>query len=442
MKIPETRYAKSGTLNIAYQSFGNGSEYLVVIPGWASHVEHMWTMPDVPEFLNRLASFSKVIILDRRGTGLSDPVLDMPTLEERMDDVRAVMDAAGANRASLFGISEGGPMAMVFSAMFPDRVDHLILFGTFARLVETEGYSAGIPEVVSNKLIAGLAENWGKGKTARMFYPSAANDPGFIEQWGRFERNSMGPGAAQRLLELNSLIDVRDILSTIRVNTLVLHRENDIVTPLPLGQYLTDHIEGARIVVLPGQDHIAWVNKGEDIIPEIEELVTGRRTMPEPDRILTTILFVDIVQSTEKATELGDHAWKTVLEKYYDVVRDALRLHRGVEIDTAGDGLFASFDGPARAVSCACALTQEVESLGITLRAGVHTGECEIFGEKLSGLAVHIGSRVAGEADAGEVLVSSTVKDLTVGSGIEYVDSGSHALKGVPGEWRLFRATA
>jgi len=440
MKIPETRYAKSGTLNIAYQTFGEGDGYLVVIPGWASHVEYMWSMPDIPEFLNRLGSFSKVIILDRRGTGLSDPVLNMPTLEERMDDVRAVMDAAGASRASLFGISEGGPMAMVFAATFPERVDHLILFGTFAKLTETEGYTAGIIEADAKKFVSGVARHWGNGKSARIFLPSQAHDEAFLERWGRIERNSMGPGAALRLMELNTITDVRDVLPTIGVSTLVLHRTGDLATPLPLGRYLADNIKGAKMVELPGQDHMAWVDGGDDIIPEIEELVTGTRTIPEPDRILTTILFVDIVQSTEKAIELGDHAWKTMLENFYTVMRDALQRYRGVEIDTAGDGVFASFDGPARAVSCACALTEEVESLGITLRAGVHTGECEVLEEKLSGLAVHIGSRVAGEADSGEVLVSSTVKDLTAGSGIKFADRGAHALKGVSGEWRLYGA--
>jgi len=339
------------------------------------------------------------------------------------------------------GISEGGPMAIVFAATYPERCEALALYGTFAKLVNTEGYSSGITPEDSAKFVAGIEKNWGSGKSSKFFAPSRADDEDFVARWGQQERNAMGPGAAHRLLSLNSLTDVRDVLPLLRVPTLVLHRTGDRAMPVTLGRYLGERIPDAKYTELEGEDHLYAVGDTDSILSEVEELVTGERSAPEPDRVLTTVMFADIVQSTEKATEIGDKAWKELLERFYLVAREKLAMFRGRELDTAGDGFFASFDGPARSVQCAHRLCTAVTELGLTLRVGIHTGECEVFGDKYSGVAVHLGARVAGKAEPGEVLVSSTVKDLTAGSGLNFEDCGEHALKGVPGEWRLYRAS-
>jgi len=437
----QTRYAKSGELSIAYQVFGAGAVKLVYIPGWTSNVEHMWTLPENHRFLDRLASFARVVVLDRRGTGLSDPVQNPPTLEERMDDVRAVMDAVGWDRASIFGVSEAGPMAMLFAATHPGRSLALVLYGTFARLARDHDYPAGLPPVESEAWLELVESAWGTGEMSKNFAPSRADDAAYVRAMARFERLAMSPGTARKLFRLLTEVDVRHVLPAIRVPTLILHRVDDLPVRIEHARYLAAHIRGAKYVELRGDDHVPWTGDVDAVLSEVHEFLTGERLPPEADRVLTTVLFCDIVDSTRLAAALGDRQWSAVLSRFHGVAEEKLKLFGGRKLDTAGDGLFASFDGPARAVRCGAALCTAVESLGAQLRVGVHTGECEVFGDKFSGIAVHVGARVAGSAEPGDVLVTSTVKELVVGSGIEFTDLGLRTLKGVPNEWRLYRAT-
>jgi pimeloyl-ACP methyl ester carboxylesterase len=438
----ETRYAKSGELNIAYQVFGDGDLKLVLIPGWASNVENIWTLPEFAEFADKLAQFARVILLDRRGTGLSDPVVNPPTLEERMDDVRAVIDAAGWERAAIWGISEGGPMAMMFAATYPDRVQALVLYGTFARFSRGDDYPHGYPPEANAKWVADLETTWGSGELSRSFAPSISNDAATMRILARLERMAMSPGTAHKLFGLLTQTDVRHVLPAIRVPTLILHRAEDKPVRVGHARYLAERIAGARYVELPGSDHMPMMGDVDALLDEVREFLTGERAAPESDRILATILFCDIVDSTIRAAELGDHEWKRLLLQFYAMVDGKLHHFRGRKLDTAGDGLFAAFDGPARAVRCGAALVEAAKALSLQVRVGVHTGECEVLGEKYSGIAVHLGARVASAADPGQVLVTSTVKDLVVGSGIHFEDLGSRTLKGVPDQWRLFRLTA
>lgn len=435
----ETRYAKSGTLNIAYQVFGEGAVDLVFIPGWASNVENIWTLPEFAEFAEKLAQFARVILLDRRGTGLSDPVVDPPTLEERMDDVRAVLDAAGWERAVIWGVSEGGPMAMLFAATYPERVPALLLYGTFARFSRAEDYPAGYPPKVNEKWLATIESSWGTGELSRSFAPSREADPAGMRILARLERLAMSPGTARKLFTLLTQTDVRHVLPAIRVPTLVLHRVGDQPVSVKHARYLADQIAGAKYVALPGADHMPFMGDVDAMLDEVREFLTGERAAPEVDRVLTTILFCDIVDSTGRAAELGDREWKALLARFYALAEAKLQHFRGRLLDGAGDGLFASFDGPARAVRCGAALAEAVRTLGLRLRVGVHTGECEVLGEKYSGIAVHLGARVAAAADPDQLLVSSTVKDLVVGSGLQFEDLGPRTLKGVPEPWQLFR---
>ncbi len=437
----DTRYAKSGELNIAYQVFGDGDMNLVLIPGWASHVENYWTFREFAEFAEKLSRFAKVVMLDRRGTGLSDPVSSPPTLEERMDDVRAVMDAVGWQRAAIWGISEGGPMAMMFAATYPDRTLALLLYGTFARFSRSDDYPCGYPSEVNAQWVSALGTTWGTGQLSLSFAPSIAGNPGALRALARLERMAMSPGTAQKIFAMMTELDVRHVLPAIRVATLIMHRIGDKPVRVGNARYLAEHIAGARFVEVAGQDHMFWVGDYEDLLGEVREFLTGERAEAEPDRILTTILFCDIVDSTRRLAERGDHDWKQTLIRFYALADDKLRRFRGRKLDTAGDGLFAAFDGPARAVRCGAALVQAVPALGVQLRVGVHTGECEVLGEKVSGMAVHIGARVASVAIPGQVLVTSTVKSLVVGSGIQFESLGPHVLKGVPDEWPLFAAT-
>ncbi len=434
----ETRYAKSGELNIAYQVFGTGAVNLVLIPGWASNVENIWTLSAFASFADKLAQFARVILLDRRGTGLSDPVVNPPTLEERMDDVRAVIDAAGWERAAILGISEGGPMAMMFAATYPHRVPALVLYGTFARFSRADDYPHGYPAKVNEQWVAGLEATWGTGELSRSFAPSSAADAAAMRNLARLERMAMSPGTARKLFGLLTQTDVRHVLAAIRVPTLILHRVGDQPVRVGHARYLAERIAGAKYVELAGDDHLPFVGNVDAMLDEVREFLTGERASPDSDRILTTILFCDIVDSTQRATELGDREWKQLLSRFYVLVDEKLHHFRGRKLDTAGDGLFAAFDGPARAVRCGMALAEGVASLGVRLRVGVHTGECEVLGEKYSGIAVHLGARVASAAEPGQVLVSSTVKDLVVGSGLHFEDLGPRTLKGVPDPWRLF----
>jgi pimeloyl-ACP methyl ester carboxylesterase len=436
----ETRYAKSGDINIAYQVVGDGAFDLVLVPGWVSHVEFAWTEPSFAAFLQRLASFSRLIILDRRGTGMSDRVASMPTLEERMDDVRAVMDAAGSERAALFGISEGGPMCCLFAATYPERTRALVLYGTIAAGKRSDNYPWGLTEEQVDALLGLIEREWGTGFSAQLFAPSIADDPEQLKAWARFERMAASPGAARMLIQLLLQTDVCDILSSIRVPTLVVHRVDDRATLVGGGRYLAEHIPGAKYVELSGEDHFAWVGDSVGVISEVEEFLTGTRQVADSERILATVLFTDIVSSTEKAAAFGDRRWRDLLQRFYGVARDQLRLFRGTEVKTTGDGMFARFDGPARGIRCARSILDAAHSLGLQSRAGLHTGECELIGNDLGGIAVHLGARVAGVAGADEVLVSSTVKDLVAGSGLQFVDRGEHTLKGIPGTWQLYAA--
>ncbi len=441
---PETKYARSGNLHIAYQVVGDGSLDLVFVHGWISHIEHLWEEPSIARFLRGLASFSRLILLDKRGTGLSDPVpLDeLPTLEQRMDDVRAVMDAAGSRRAALLGTSEAGALNLLFAATHPERTAALILLNSYARLAWSEDYPFGIPADAADALLDGIEKGWGTGVAFEALVASQADNEAMRRWWARYQRLAASPGAAVTLLRRAFDTDARAVLPLIAAPTLILHRAGDPFSGPEHGRYLAQHIPGARYVELSGGDHLFFVQDADPLLAEIQEFLTGVREGGEAERVLATVLFVDIVGSTEHAVRLGDRRWRDLLDAYYRAVRGELARFRGREIDTAGDGLFAMFDGPARAIRCACAIRDAVRALGLAVRVGVHTGECEVIGAKIGGLAVHIGARVTAAAGVDDVLVSSTVKDLVAGSGLRFEDRGAHVLKGVPGEWRLFAVAA
>ena len=441
---PETKYARSGNLHIAYQVVGDGSLDLVFVHGWISHIEHLWEEPSIARFLRGLASFSRLILLDKRGTGLSDPVpLDeLPTLEQRMDDVRAVMDAAGSRRAALLGTSEAGALNLLFAATHPERTAALILLNSYARLAWSEDYPFGIPADAADALLDGIEKGWGTGVAFEALVASQADNEAMRRWWARYQRLAASPGAAVTLLRRAFDTDARAVLPLIAAPTLILHRAGDPFSGPEHGRYLAQHIPGARYVELSGGDHLFFVQDADPLLAEIQEFLTGVREGGEAERVLATVLFVDIVGSTEHAVRLGDRRWRDLLDAYYRAVRGELARFRGREIDTAGDGLFAMFDGPARAIRCASAIRDAVRALGLAVRVGVHTGECEVIGAKIGGLAVHIGARVTAAAGVDDVLVSSTVKDLVAGSGLRFEDRGAHVLKGVPGEWRLFAVAA
>ncbi len=437
---PETRYARSGDVNIAYQGVGSGPLDLVFIPGFVSHLEENWESPARARFLNRLASFSRLIVFDKRGTGLSDRASQIFTLEQRMDDVRAVMDAVGSERAALFGISEGGPMSILFAATYPQRTAVLIMYGSYARRSWAPDHPFGLRDEQWEAIFGGIEQHWGtpSGINLDIWAPSVAQDENFRRAWANYLRRAASPGAALAVMRMNREIDVRHVLPTIRTPTLILHRTGDRAISIEQARYMARQVPGAKLVELPGDDHVHSVGDCDAIADEIEEFLTGVRRGPEPDRVLATVMFTDIVGATERAARLGDHQWRDLLEQHYALVRRELARFRGREIDTAGDGFLAAFDGPARAIRCALSIRNAVRSLGLEIRAGLHTGECEMIGEKVGGVAVHIGARVAALAAAGEVLVSHTVKDLVAGSGIRFESRGTHLLKGVPDEWPLF----
>jgi class 3 adenylate cyclase len=439
---PETRYAKSGDVHIAYQVVGEGALDLVFVPGLWSHVEFAWEEPSYARFLRRLASFSRLIMLDKRGTGLSDRVVGAATLEERMDDIRAVMDAVGSERAAILGWSEGGGMALLFAATHPDRTQALVLYGVSARATQAPDYPHGLTREAWESWIPLVEASWGGREFASIFLateaPSRASDERFLGWWERYLRLGASPAAATALLRMNAEIDLRPVLPTIHVPTLVLHRTGDLLTSVEGGRYVAERIPGARFIELPGVDHLLFVGDTEAPLGEIEEFLTGVRQEPDVDRVLATVLFTDVVDSTRIAAEIGDRRWRDLLEGHQALVRRELARFRGREVKTLGDGFLVIFDGPARAIRCACAVRDGVRPLGIEIRAGLHTGECDLTGDDVGGIAVHIGARVAASATPGEVLVSSTVKDLVAGSGLRFVDRGAHTLHGVPGEWRLF----
>ena len=439
----ETKYARSSGVHIAYQVVGQGPLDLVYVPGWVSHVELAWEEPALARFLGRLASFSRLIAFDKRGTGLSDRVPDdqLPTLEERMDDLRAVMDAVGSERASLFGYSEGGNLCALFAATYPERTRALVMLGTFAKRIWSPDYPWAPTPEEREREYENVEREWGKLMDLAHYVPSKIGDEAFARRLATYFRRAASPGAAVALLRMNTQIDIRNVLPTIRVPTLVIHRTGDRDAKVEGARWLAGQIPGARFVEVAGDDHMPWVGDQDAILDEIQEFVTGVRPAAESDRVLATVLFTDIVGSTEQATSLGDRAWQELLGRYHARVRKEVARFRGREVDTAGDGFFATFDGPARAVRCACNIRDDVRDLGIEVRAGAHTGEIELTGERVTGIAVHIGARVAAAARASEVLVSGTVKDLVAGSGIRFTDAGAHILKGIPGEWRLYAAT-
>jgi pimeloyl-ACP methyl ester carboxylesterase/class 3 adenylate cyclase len=436
--VPQTRYAKSGGVSIAYQVVGDGPIDLVLVPGWVSNIDVFWEEPRLARLLTRLASFSRLILFDKRGTGLSDRVSDMPSLEVRMDDVRAVMDAVGSQRAAVFGYSEGGAMCILFAATYPDRAAALIMDGSFARRTLAPDYPWGPTAEQQQAFIDQIESDWGGSVGIEARSPSLANDERYRHWWARLLRASASPAAAATLMRMNMEIDVRHVLPAVRVPTLVLHSINDRLIDVGASRYMAARIPGAKLVELRGIDHIPWGCDSDLIVDEIEEFLTGARPGAEPDRVLATVMFTDIVGATERASRVGDRSWHDLLDSHHALVRRELAHFRGREIDTAGDGFLATFDGPARAVRCACAISKAVRALGLEIRAGLHTGECELMGDKLGGIAVHTGARVAAEAQANEVLVSSTVKDLVAGSGLTFLDRGVQSLRGIPGEWRLF----
>jgi class 3 adenylate cyclase/pimeloyl-ACP methyl ester carboxylesterase len=438
-ELPQTRYAKVGDLSIAYQVAGDGPVDLIIVPGLVSHVECFHELPGYSHMIERFTRFARVITFDKRGTGLSDRVADAPTYEDRMDDITAVLDAVGSQRAALFGISEGGPLSALFAVTYPGRTTALVTFGAIARTCVASGYPIVVDRESAKQALDAVAELWGTGAFLETVSASRAGDPDVRALWAKIERLSMSPGGFRALCQIVLDIDVRAVLPSVRMPALVLHAEGDIY-PIEAARYFADHIPGARWVELRGVDHYPWFGPMDELLAEIEEFITGTRSAPEVDRVLATVLFTDIVGSTQRAAALGDRRWRELLDAHDAAVRRELARARGREIRTTGDGFFAAFDGPARAIRCAVAIREQARALGIDVRSGLHTGECERRGDDLAGIAVHIGARVAARAQAGEVLVTSTVRDLVAGSGIVFTDRGEHALAGVPDPWRLLAA--
>ena len=440
--IPATRYVKSDDVHIAYQVIGEGPLDLLFVPGFVSHIEEIWQSPAASSFLRRLASFSRLILFDKRGTGMSDRGSQVFTLEQRMHDVRAILDEVGSDRAALFGVSEGGPMSLLYAATYPERTSALILYGSYAKRSWAPDYPFGWKNEQWQHVLENIERNWGtpQGINIEMWAPSLAQDPSASERMASYFRAAASPGAAAAIMKMNREIDVRHVLSAIRTPTLILHRVGDRVSEIEHARIMAHGIPDAKLVELPGIDHTFWVNDNGALLGQIEQFLTGKRHAYESERVLATVLFTDIVGSTEQAVALGDNSWRELLTAFYAKVREVIRNFRGREINTAGDGFFAAFDGPARAIRCAGTIREAVRSLGLEVRCGLHTGECELVGEDLAGIAVHIGARVAALAAPGEVLVSQTVRDLVAGSGLSFEEHGVHTLKGVPSEWRLFQA--
>ncbi len=438
----DAHYARSGDLRIAYATFGSGPPDLVFVPGFVSHIENFWEVNASARFFRRLASFSRLIMFDKRGTGMSDPFTGAPTLEERIDDVRAVMDAVDSQSAFFCGLSEGGPMSILYSATYPDRARGLILLGSTARILEAPGYPSNYSREGFDEFLDEITENWGQGGLMNLFLPSFADDQRARRLWTRYQRMGGSPGTARALMEANAQIDVRDVLPHVQIPTLVVHRTGERVLSVTHGRYLAEHIPGAQFLEQPGDDHLPWLGDADGVLDAIEEFVTGSRHQVDEDRILATVLFTDIVDSTRRAAELGDRRWGELLDAHDEIgVREVERF-RGRRVKTLGDGMLAVFEGPARGVHCAEAFRDAATDLGIDVRAGLHVGECDLRGDDVGGLAVHIGARIAALAEPGEVLVSRTVRDLVAGSGLHFADRGEHELKGVPESWPLYAVTS
>jgi pimeloyl-ACP methyl ester carboxylesterase len=435
--LPETRYALSGDVNIAYQTMGAGPVDIIMVPGLVSHVEFTHELAGYTAFLRRLSTFARVVTFDKRGQGLSDRISGAPSLEQRMDDVRAVMDDIGSERAVVMGFSEGSAMSVLFAATYPERVVQLILFGGFA-LAST---------FLSNDLeqrIARIAKAWGTGELMKTVIPSQAANQDAVRQFAKMERLSASPGALRAIALLNAQIDIRPILPTLQVPTLVLHRRTDVRVPIEAGRDLASRIPNARFIEYPDGDHAFWSGDSEALLGDIEEFVTGHRdsSSTELERVLATVLFTDIVDSTRSAAAMGDQAWRRSLDSHDQLAKQMIEKHRGILVKNTGDGILATFDGPGRAVRCALAFGAAAQQIGLPLRAGLHTGEIEIRGRDIGGIAVHAAARVMAQSQSSEVLVSRVVTDLVAGAGLKFAERGSHELKGLPGRWDLFAASA
>lgn len=439
---PEVRYASSGGGAVAYQAVGEGPLDLVFLPEWMNNLEMQWQDPRLARFPTRLSTFSRVVMLNMRGIGLSDPLAqgESTTIEQWMDDISAVLDALGSTRAALLGTGIGGSLAMVFAATYPMRSSALALVNSTARSSAAPDYPFGIDQAWRERTQEQMSRSWGQAPILALQAPELANDSGFREWYARFERYGASPGMALDVLRMVHDLDVRHVLPAIQCPALILHRSGDPITPVQHGRYLAEHLPGARYVELPGEGHAFWSGDPDDLLDEVQEFLTGAPPVTATDRVLATLLFTDIVGSTEVAARLGDERWTRLLEEHRLLVRQQLERFRGTEVDSVGDAVLATFDGPARAIRCAAAIRNAVRSIGLELRAGLHTGEVELRGARVAGMAVHIGQRVQGEAESGEVLVSRTVADLAAGSGIRFADRGNRPLKGVPGRWQLFAA--
>ena len=437
LELPVTRYARSGDVNIAYQTMGDAPLDIIMVPGLTSHVEFMHELIGYTAFLRRLSKFARVVTFDKRGQGLSDRITGASSLEQRMDDVRAVMDAVGSRRAIVVGFSEGSAMSVLFAATYPERVSQLVLFGGFALA----------SEVVPNQLESKIAQSikvWGTGAMIRGVIASQATNPEAVSQFGKLERLSATPGAIKAIALLNAQIDVRPILPNVQVPTLVLHRRTDVQVPVALGRHLAAQIPNARFIEYPDGDHAFWSGETEALIGDIEEFVTGHRDTSSTkfERVLATVLFTDIVDSTRSAAAMGDQAWRRSLDNHDQLAKQMLEKYRGNLVKTTGDGILATFDGPGRAVRCALAFGTAAGQIGLPLRAGLHTGEIELRGQDVGGIAVHAAARVMAQSQPGEVIVSRVVTDLVAGTGLKFTERGSHELKGLPGRWDLFAASA
>jgi pimeloyl-ACP methyl ester carboxylesterase len=437
---PETRYTKVGSVSIAYQVFGDGSDDLVLIPGWISNVDLFWDEPIVVRFFEALAPFCRVLLFDKRGTGLSDPIGGVATLEQRMEDVRAVMDAVGSDRATLLGYSEGGPMSALFAATYPARTRALVLCGSYACRRADAGYDIGLSDAQMQALIDDIEKTWGTPLDIERRIPSLAANPRFRNWWARFLRGGASPTTAKALQKMNFAIDVRPILPAIQVPSLILHSIRDQIVDISHGRYLAQNIPNAKLVEMDADDHVPFTETADRVVEEIQRLLTGRHDASGAERMLSTIMFTDIVGSTEMARRLGDQTWTDLLAAHQDAIRRELMISRGREVKTTGDGVLALFDGPARAIRCGQAIRAAVGALGLNVRIGIHTGECILSGDDVAGIAVHIAARIGAHATSGQVLVSQTVRDLVAGSGIQFDDLGRHALRGVEGEWTICEA--
>ena len=437
--MPPTQYARAGDVSIAYQVVGDGPVDVVLVPGYVSHVEMLWDFPGAVRMIERMTSFARLIVFDKRGGGMSDPVEGAPILEERIDDVRAVMEAAGSERAVLFGVSEGVPMCLLFAATHPELVSALVLYGGMARSTWAPDYPWASPADALLESSMEMAPYLLEGAALEIMAPSIADDPQARQAFARYQRYATTPSMLQQNFLMFLDIDVRAILPSVEVPTLVLHRRGDMAVNRRAAEWMAGQIPGAKYVELPGNDHLLYVGDSDRVIDEVEEFLTGSRRAVEIDRVVATVMFTDIVDSTQRASTMGDRAWRDLLDSQNDVLRHELVRFRGHEIKTLGDGMLATFDGPARAIRCALAITEAVRPLGIEVRVGLHTGEVELVGDDdVAGIAVHIAARVGAKAGASEVLVSGTVKDLVAGSGIGFADRGEHVLKGIPDQWRLF----